>query len=118
MLADLGHEWSVSWREPSGARSARRWHHLALDRLRAEAVAQREAQEQTPGLGYGEILRTLGALCDAAELELTAITEEPGAYRLAGVRHGHTTVWRYELHEVVRLVEQLRACRQRPPSPP
>ncbi len=117
-LADLGHEWSVAWREASGARPAQRWHRMALDRLRAEAVAQRAAREQTPLLGYGEILRTLGALCDRAGLELTVITEEQGIYRLAGVSRGRTVVWRYARDEVARLVEQQRAARQRPALPP
>jgi len=81
-------------------------------------VAQRQTREQTPELGHGEILRSLGAACDREELDVAAILENQGGYRVAGVRKGVTTVWSYQASEVTRLVEEQRARRGRPNPPP
>ena len=105
---------SVSWRAGTGAAGTQAYDELNISELREEARRLRGETDQNRTSRYEVWLRTLGQELEAGQIQMSAISEQDGAFVVTGAGDGRYLQQSYAKNELRDLSGQRLS--QRAPS--
>ncbi len=79
---------AVSWERRARGGEQRAYQEHELNNLRAQAREMRQGGVGNPAGSLAELLRTLGQELDRHQVDINTIVQEPGGFRVSGVKGG------------------------------